>query len=366
MKINFIQDIASPHNNVFIQALEEDQSIDLSLWYCVHNPEMYGWKEDLTNAIKPANMYKQKSIDFKFLWHCLKNTKEKYLVVGWQNINTKLLMLLFFITRRSYAVWFDLPNDERERNFVKRFFRNFFYFILKHSNAHVFGVGQMTLDYFKSRGFKEKHLTNLPIFVDVSKNPEDYRKNKADIFKKYNVTDDGFLLSAGSRLIYEKGFDILIDAIAKLPDDIKSKVKCVIVGKGEEEENLKAQIKKNGLSDIVVMEPWMEFDTFCALIASSYLFIHPCRFDAYGGTTIAHSLSTPVLGSVGAGAAYDRIINGENGYLYENNSANELARLIVQCYNAPNDVKTMAKKARLTAEKWSPEMGVRMIEKGMI
>lgn len=362
MKINLIQDIASPHNNVFVQALEEDQSIDLSLWYCVHNAEMYGWKEDLTNAIKPANMYKQKSIDFKFLWYCLKNTKEKYFVVGWQNINTKLLMLLFFITRRSYAVWFDLPNDERERSFVKRFFRNFFYFILKYSNAHVFGVGQMTLDYFKGRGFAEKRLTNLPIFVDVSKEPEDYRKNKSDIFKKYNVADDGFLLSAGSRLIYEKGFDILIDAIAELPDDIKSKVKCVIVGKGEEEENLKAQIEKNGLSNIVVMEPWMEFGDFTALIANSHAFVHPCRFDAFGATIFGHALGVPVLGNMGAGAAYDRVVNSENGYLFKNNNSKELSKLIEKIMKEKSKLKTLGDNARKTALKWSPKNGVALLK----
>lgn len=365
MKLNFIQDIASPHNNVFIKALEEDQGIDLSLWYCVHNPEMYGWKEDLTNAIKSANMYKKKSIDFKFLWHCLKSTKEKFLIVGWQNTNTKLLLILFFITRRSYAVWFDLPNDERERSFIRRLFRNFFYFILKHSKAHVFGVGQMTLNYFKGRGFAEKRLTNLPIFVDVSKTPEEYRKNSKAIYKKYNVAEGDFLLSAGSRLIYEKGFDILIDAIAKLPENIKKHTRCVIVGKGEEEQNLKQQIVENDLSDNIFLEPWMEFDDFTALIANSHSFVHPCRFDAFGATIFAHTLGVPVLGNIGAGAVYDRVVDGENGYIFKNNSSEELSILIQKVVKEKSKLKTLSDNARKTALKWSPTNGVLLLKENI-
>jgi glycosyltransferase involved in cell wall biosynthesis len=365
MKLNFIQDIASPHNNVFARALEEDQDIDLSLWYCVHNPEMYGWKKDLTNAIKPAQMYQQKKIDFKFLWYCLTRSNEKYLIVGWQNINTKLLFILFFLLRREYSVWFDLPHDERERNILNKIMRRFFYFILKYSKAHIFGVGQMTLDYFKKRGFKDSKLTNLPIFVDISKQPEVYRKNKNDIFKKYHVDERNFLISAGSRLIYEKGFDILIDAIFKLPKNIKKHIRCVIVGKGEEEGVLKKQIIMHDLQGNIFMEPWMEFSDFTSLIANSHTFVHPCRFDAFGATIFAHALSVPVLGNVNAGAAYDRIVHGENGFLFENDSSDGLAKLIERLFNERDDLRVMGENARMTALKWSPKNGVQMLKENL-
>lgn len=358
MKLNFIQDIASPHNNVFAQAVNQTPDIDLVLWYCQEKPTMYDWKEDLNNAIKPAKMYKPTSVDLQFLKHCLSRKDEQFLIVGWQNINTKLLMILFFLWRRSYAVWFDLPNDERQRGFLKKAFRNFFYFILKHSNAHIFGVGQMTLDYFKGRGFNKNRLTNLPIFVDVSKEPAEYTKNKAEIYQKYNVGENDFFISAGSRLVYEKGFDILIGAIASLPEEVKSHIRCVIVGKGEEEQNLKQQIQQNNLTENIFLEGWMEFDDFSAVIANSHVFVHPCRFDAFGATIFGHAFGVPVLGNVGAGAAYDRIVDGENGYLFQNNDAGELANLIEKTYTDKDLLKTLGKSARQTALKWAPENAV--------
>lgn len=78
MKLNFIQDIASPHNNVFAEALHKSGKVDLNLWYCIQNAEKYGWKEDLNNKVKPALFYKQNSIDLQFLRHCLTKTDEKF------------------------------------------------------------------------------------------------------------------------------------------------------------------------------------------------------------------------------------------------------------------------------------------------
>ena len=50
--------------------------------------------------------------------------------------------------------------------------------------------------------------------------------------------DNDFFLTTGSRLVYDKGFDILIEAINLLPHNIKKDIKCLIVGKGEEKQNL--------------------------------------------------------------------------------------------------------------------------------
>ncbi|MFT7144333.1 MAG: hypothetical protein ACI8QY_000382, partial [bacterium] len=168
MILNFIQDIASPHNNVIAQALEDEPTVELNLWYCIDQPEKYGWKENLTHAVKPAHIYNAKIPDFKFIWHCLTKKYEKYLLVGWQNINTRILIILFFLCRREYAVWFDCPEDKYPRGFIKNTVRLFFYALLKHSKVHIFGVGQMTVDYFKNKGFAEHRLSNLPIFTDIS------------------------------------------------------------------------------------------------------------------------------------------------------------------------------------------------------
>lgn len=366
IKLDFIQDLASPHNNVLIKAVEEASDIDIDLWYCNEKPTQYNWTKDLTNEIKEANIYKPRSVDWDFLKHCLTHKKRKYLIVGWANINTRLLFILFWLLRRPYNVWFDFPQDGASRNPLKKFLREFFYFILNTSKAKVFCVGKMTIDYFKNRGFDEKRLVNMPIFVDISKTKKDYISHKAEIHKQYNVQTGQLLLSAGSRLVYDKGFDVLIDAIALLPKEQQQQLKCVIVGKGEEQKNLQHQITKHNLEDIIIMEEWLEFDDFQALIAVSDILIHPCRFDAFGATIFAHALGTAAIGSVGAGAAFDRIVDGENGYLYENDDPQALSDLLVKCLDEKDSLAQLGEAGRKTAEQWAPAVGNTILKENLI
>lgn len=367
MKLNFIQDIASPHNNVICKALNEDSEIELNLWYCQNQAEMYGWKEDLTNAIKPAKMYKYKNIDLTFLWYCLTHRKEKYLIVGWQNINTKLLLIIFCLLRMKYSVWFDCPNDSTKRSLPKKIARSFFYSILKLSKSHVFGVGNVTLDYFKGRMFNADRLTNLPIFVDVSKAPETYKNHKQHILNKYSVDKDDLFLSAGSRLVYDKGFDILIDAISMLPSEIRNKLKCVIVGKGEEKERLISLIYSHDLQKNVFLEDWMDIDDYRSLAACSHMFIHCARFDAYGGGTLnAMAAGCAVIGTYQSGSAPDRIVDNKSGFLYNAEDYSKLVEIITWCFENKASCDEMGKNAYAIADKWKPEQGVNILKGNLL
>jgi len=360
MIINFVQDIATPHNNILLKELNNDKDINLNIWYCHEKHPQYNWDHDLTNEIKEAKIYKSFGIDWKFIKYCLNNKDEKYFIVGWQNPSTKLLIFLFWILNRPFNIWFDYPQDNSKRSILKNVFREFYYFLLKISKAKVFGVGKMTLEYFKNRGFKEERLINLPIFVDISKTKEDYLYKKEEIYKKYNIKDKDLFMSAGSRLIYEKGYDILIDAISLLDDNIKNSIKCVIVGKGEEKDNLEKQIKKCKLENNIFIEEWLEIEDFKAIIANSDIFIHPARFDAYGGTIFSMALGTPVIGSNKAGAAIDRIENSTNGLLYSG-TTEELVNSIHFVFNNKHMLSDFSKKSIEVASLWHPKNGLEII-----
>lgn len=364
--LNVVQDIATPHNNVLLSAINETPGINLNLWYCQHNPEKYGWTTDLTNAVKPANLYNPNKIDWSFIRYCLTHSNEHFLIVGWMNPSTRLLFILFWLLRRPFNVWFDFPQDEATRSPVKRTIREFFYFILKTSRAKVFGVGEMTVNYFKQRGFAANRLVNLPIFIDVSKSREDFADKRSDIRKKYNVTKSDLFLSTGSRLVFDKGFDVLINAIGALPEKTRKHVKAVIVGKGEEKDNLTNLIKQHNLEGQVTLEEWMPFPDFQALIAASDALVHPARFDAFGASIFGLALGTPVIGSTTAGAVIDRVRDGENGFTYPNNDPKQLASVLEKCLQDRESLEELSPNARATALKWTPTNGVSILQNNLI
>lgn len=365
--INLIQDLATPHNNVLIRHFIGKSDIKIKLWYALDQDNTrYQWTTNITHEHAKAEIYGVK-INWKFIKYCLINSNETYVIVGWMNINTKLLHLLFFLLRRPFNHWTDLPNTETQTIDVKKnIIKWLSYKLLKYSKCKVFGVGLIAVDYFRRLGFPESSLINLPIFVDSHEDVEIYRAQRVNIFNNYKIQSDDFIISGGSRIIYEKGYDLLIKSIALIPYNIRKHIKVIIVGTGDNVSLLEQLIKEFNLGKCVILEKWLAINDFKSLIANSDVFIHPARIDSYGGTTLGMALGVPVLGTYGAGAALDRIQQGRNGFLYQAEDIQTLANLIILLYQNPGMRRLMSSEALKTAQEWPPTRGVQILMDNVI
>jgi len=359
--INLIQTVATPHNNVLIEELYK-KKLPLNLWYAKESDsKKYNWKEDLTNSFYPAKIYGEK-LNIPFLWYCIKHRNEKFLIVGWANINTLILHVLFFILRRRYNHWTDMPRPLRASPAIKaRILRYIAYIILRYSKVKVFCVGMVTIKFFETQHFPASMLVNLPIFTDVERADSHQCKNRETFRAKYGCNVRDYLIVGGSRLVYEKGYDLLIEAVAKLPLQVKKQVKVLIVGRGEEQISIKKLVEDLGLSQIIRVESWMEMRDFKNLISCSDIFVHPSRHDAFGGTILAMALGVAVIGSTGAGAAVDRIEHGVNGFLYKAEDTKALSHYITLLLSDSELRERIATAGRATAVEWPPARGVKIL-----
>ena len=351
--------MATPHNNVLIEQFKSRENIKLNLWYSYGaDKSLYKWATDITHEHFTAKIYGA-AINWQFIKYCIKNPEEKFVIVGWANNNTRLLHLFFFLLRRPFNHWTDLPAlNQKDRSLKQRFLRWFAYRLLRSSNCKIFGVGKTTIDCFRTWGVPERVLVNLPIFVSVDENIFKYKARRAEMFMYYAVPKGGFLLSAGSRLVFDKGYDLLIKSISELSHDLRDKLKLVIVGSGDELDALNKQIIDLKLNSIIQIEKWLDITDFKLLIANSDIFLHPARFDSYGGTTLGMALGVPVIGSKGAGAAVDRIDHGVNGFLYDATDTQALAFYITQLLNDFGLKHSIGEAGRKTALQWHPSRGV--------
>lgn len=361
--INLIQDIATPHNNSLISKFKGCEGVKIKLWYAkTADRTLYQWSKDLTNEHYRADIY-GKSLNLNFLKYCLSHRNEKFVIVGWMNINTKLLHLLFLLLRRNFNHWSDLPRPVTGGKLLTRWIS---YKLLRLSKARVFGVGKITLNHFRALGFPESRLVNLPVFIEVRGDVSDNRARRVAALEKYGIDEKKYLVSSGSRLLYEKGYDVLINAISLLDPRIRSNIKVIIIGSGDAYDSL-CQLSENlKLSEQIVYEKWLDPDDFNQLIAGSNVFVHPARFDAFGGTALAMSLGITVIGSRGAGAAVERIEHGVNGFLYDPEDAQALALHITELFADREKNERMSFKALETAMLWPPSKGVEILCKNVI
>ena len=361
LTLHILSRVATPHNNCLVRALRAIPGWRVVTWYAVRSDKMYGWPDEL--GAHPDTRYldtwRRAS---SLIGTVLSSRRQRVLFIGYTETSFRLLMLICWLLRRPFLYWTDHPQETAETG-ARRWLRAGSYWILRTGAQRVLVVGRHTMEWFKTRGFQSEGLENFPIFIDLPA-PDRYPSaSRSVIREKYGIHGDAFFFTSGSRLIHEKGFDVLINGLARLPSVYRLNMRVLIVGKGPERAALEQQASSLGLSEVVRFEEWLSAPDFEAVIAASDAFVHPSRFDAFGGgTLVAMAVGVPVIGSDGAGAVVERVEEGVNGYIFPKDSPEALAQCLT-CFMGAEAAQRRALKhaARVTAEKWAPETGARRL-----
>lgn len=362
--LNILSDLPTPHNNSLLRALSAMPGIRINLYYAMSAWAGLPWKDNLHDAVGKAQIFGEKRVNFKLVWYALRRRREKFLLIGWANPTMRTILVMFWVLRRPFMFWSDHPDEERPRSSLKALVRRCFFHAVRVRASHVFGVGRHTVRYFERRGFPPGRLVNLPIFIEVGERPGDF--SEREVRARYGVLDDEALYVAASRFIQAKGFDLLIRAAARIDRSLRKRFRLLLVGHGPEEGALRELIAEHGLEDRVTIESWMEPAQFEAVVASADVFVHPARFDAFGGGTLhAMAAGVPVIGSEGAGTVLERVEHGVNGLVFRNENVEELAAHLAYFLVHPEAIPRMGAEARRTAEAWPPERGARILHEAV-
>jgi len=134
------------------------------------------------------------------------------------------------------------------------------------------------------------------------------------------------------RLIREKGFDLALDAFARVRDRF-SCATLTVAGEGPERLALEQQAEALGLSDSVKFVGWVKPQRVYDLVSQSTVVIIPSRWrEPFGLVAIEAALmARPVIAARTGGLA-EIVVDGDTGYLVEKENpqtlADRLARLL--------------------------------------
>jgi glycosyltransferase involved in cell wall biosynthesis len=155
--------------------------------------------------------------------------------------------------------------------------------------------------------------------------------------------DKPYIFATG-RLVYKKGFDLLIKAFSKVSDKYKD-IDLLISGKGEYESNLRSLIDKLGLSDRVKLLGPADRKLNVSLFKGCEFFVMPSRLEPFGIVCVE---------AMAAGKAFIATKNGgpsefakNVGLLVDPENINELSEAL--------DKLISNKKLRLDLEQLSKE-----------
>ena len=136
--------------------------------------------------------------------------------------------------------------------------------------------------------------------------------NGVDLFEKRTRSPgEIFTIGGVGRLHPEKGYDILIKAMAILIHDRKLELRCRIYGEGSERTKLKDLVEKNNLGSNVLLEGFVT--DISSIMDQVDVVVHPSRTDSLPYTPLeAISYGVPMIVST-TGGLPELITNHLNG-----------------------------------------------------
>lgn len=187
------------------------------------------------------------------------------------------------------------------------------YYDLKYYQAcdHLIGNTEDIRDYLVNEGWPAERAHFLPNFVDDATAPA---VRRAD----YYTPDRSRLILALGRLHPNKGFDVLLQALARLPDAY-----LWIAGDGPLRDELEALAQRLGVKPRVRFLGWRE--DVPALLAACDVFVCPSRHEPLGNVVLeawAHGKPVVAADAVGPGMLIRQM---ESGILVPVDDAEALA-----------------------------------------
>src|SRR3989344_1356419 len=147
------------------------------------------------------------------------------------------------------------------------------------------------------------HKNQSSIIVDFF-DPEEMRKSVSGTMREEDPSTT--VLFASGRHVEQKGFHLLVEAIATLPMSLRNHLKVIIGGGGPERERTTRLAKERGIDALVSFPGWMEKRAFSARLAHCDVFVLP-RWRIEQPSVIveeALSLGVPVVAPGGGGVAW--------------------------------------------------------------
>lgn len=147
---------------------------------------------------------------------------------------------------------------------------------------------------------------------------------------KRNKTNDRINLFYSSRMAPGKGFELLIEAFAKIKN--KEKFNLLLGGTGPLEAELKQMVKDLDLENYVQLPGWVPREKFFESLKEADIFIQPhWRTDMTSISLIeAMALGIPSILPGGGGLEWDA---GRSALYFKDNDANDLAQKIKELGN---------------------------------
>jgi glycosyltransferase involved in cell wall biosynthesis len=203
---------------------------------------------------------------------------------------------------------------------LPRFTRLLYRLLYRTSDQVICQSRDMARDLARAAGIAEDQITVLP-------NPVDLAGIRAALRAPVMDSSAGLQLLAVGRLSREKGFDLLLEALATVRERFPQ-VKLILVGTGGEEQALKSLCRQLGTDDAVGFAG--RVDPPYAFFPRTTLFVLPSRHEGMPNALLeAAAAGLPIVATPASGGVVDLLRAWPGAWIAPAISSEALAATIV-------------------------------------
>ncbi len=167
--------------------------------------------------------------------------------------------------------------------------------------------------------------------------------DRAELRAALNVPDGAPLIGSVARLQWQKGHDLLLDAM-KLVLEARPDARCVIVGGGAKEQDLRDQAARLGFGDRVILTGWR--NDAVRYLAAIDLFVMSSNFEGMPVSLLeAMAVGLPVV-STAVGGVPEVVEGGRTGLLVEGRDPRVFADALLALVNDPERMRAYGEAGR--------------------
>ena len=168
--------------------------------------------------------------------------------------------------------------------------------------------------------------------------------SRQDIRKMWGISDKDILIGAVGSLIKRKRIIDLIVAIAMVVNRSEHPVKCMVIGKGPEKENLMVKVKERTLDSRIIFTGFQS--DAISYINALDIFVMPSEKEGLPRVILeAMLMGKPVIASDITGPS-ELVVDGETGFLVPVGKTETIAGAILRLIENPILRERMGEKAK--------------------
>jgi glycosyltransferase involved in cell wall biosynthesis len=223
--------------------------------------------------------------------------------------------------------------------------------VLSKKYDKIISVSEFTKRKLISKGVSSERIAVIPNGVDINK------------FAKVKVKKAEKTICCISRLTPQKKVDDLINAVALVKKEIPT-IKCRIIGKGPELENLKKLVQKLKIEKNIEFMGFVEkSDDVIKLLKSSNIFCLPSVLEGFGMVVIEAMASGVPYVCSDIAPLQEVTSSGKGGLLFKAEDYVELAAKIVKLLEDKKLYSQKIKEASVHVKKYDWNLITKEIEK---